>query len=50
VVVVTTKAHVAQQCNINFGTVPLLLSSTKFNLGQVRDKVSETGGEAHVRI
>lgn len=39
VVVCTTKEHVANQCNINWGTVPLLLPSTRLNLGQIRDKV-----------
>lgn len=39
VVVCTTQPHVANQCNLFYGTVPLLLTSTRFNLGQIRDKV-----------
>ena len=39
VVVCTTLPHVAAQCNIMYGTVPLLLPSFRLSLGQVRDKV-----------
>lgn len=42
VVVCTTQLHVAKQCNLYYGTMPLLLPSTRMNLGQIRDKVGST--------
>lgn len=39
IVVATTHKYVAQQCNLNYGTIPLLLDSHGSGLGDVKDKV-----------
>ncbi len=31
--VVTTKPHVAKQCNVNFGCVPLLVAAPHYSAG-----------------